>query len=242
METRKPELSAYSLENALKFRWASITGELSKERMSHLDRYVVGHTVLDAGCAGGAYSEYLRSKGFDVLGVDRMPEFLDCVPGDRRAFYRQADITDLPFPDQSFDCTYCFDVLEHVNDFIALKELIRVTKKRVILTVPHRNYDVFEKSSLTLSTYQDTTHLRYYSAESLAELIDTVTSAKFQIFGELRVPVHALCADLIQGQDQQHLLVRMLRQYCAFLIKVLLYLSRDFEKPYYASLVAIIDL
>lgn len=53
----------------------------------------------------------------------------------------QADITDLPFPDDRWDVIVCSHVLEHVNDdSSALKELRRVLAPggRVVFIVPRR--------------------------------------------------------------------------------------------------------
>jgi SAM-dependent methyltransferase len=234
-------LDAYSLENARKFQWSSITGELNSERVAYLDRYLSGDFFLDAGCAGGAYSEYLRAKGFNVTGVDKMLEFLETIPVDQRHFYKQADITDLPFEDNCFDSTYCFDVLEHVDDLTALKELVRVTKRRLIITVPHENYSLFQKCNLTLLTYQDSTHLRYYNTESLGNLIRSVTSSPFKISGEIPVPVRALCYELIKGK-RNFSFSYVLRSIAAFLIKALLYTTKRADLSLHSSLVAIVDL
>jgi 2-polyprenyl-3-methyl-5-hydroxy-6-metoxy-1,4-benzoquinol methylase len=234
-------LDAYSLENARKFQWSSITGELNPERVAHLDRYLLGDFFLDAGCAGGAYSERLRAKGFNVTGVDKMLEFLETIPVDRQHFYKQADITNLPFEDKYFDSTYCFDVLEHVDDVTALKELIRVTKRRLIITVPHENYSVFQKCNLTLLTYQDPTHLRYYNTESLEKLIQSTTDSSFKVFGEIHVPVRYLCSELIKGERKLSFSYAV-RRVAAFLIKALLYSMKQSDSSFYSSLVAIVDL
>ncbi|KAM3110978.1 class I SAM-dependent methyltransferase [Phormidesmis sp. 146-20] len=234
-------MDAYSLENARRFQWSSITGELNSERVAHLDRYLLGNLFLDAGCAGGAYSKYLRAKGFDVTGVDKMLEFLETIPVDQRHFYKQADITDLPFEDNYFDSTYCFDVLEHVDDLTALKELVRVTKRRLIITVPHENYSLFQKCNLTLLTYQDSTHLRYYNAESLEKLIRTVTNSPFKISGEIRVPIRYLCSELIKG-ERRFSFSYAVRSLVAFLIKALLLTMKQSDLEFHSSLVAIVDL
>ncbi|MDR0527945.1 MAG: class I SAM-dependent methyltransferase [Spirochaetaceae bacterium] len=52
---------------------------------------------------------------------------------------QQADITALPFPDHSFDTVLCTHALEHIrNPQKALAELIRVTRKRLIVVVPRQ--------------------------------------------------------------------------------------------------------
>ncbi|UCD06972.1 MAG: class I SAM-dependent methyltransferase [Candidatus Aenigmatarchaeota archaeon] len=47
------------------------------------------------------------------------------------------DVSDLKFKDNSFDTVLCQEVLEHIADPVrGMKELWRVAKKRVIITVP----------------------------------------------------------------------------------------------------------
>jgi len=51
----------------------------------------------------------------------------------------KADITELPFSNQSFDVVLCTHALEHIrNPKKALSELIRITRKRLIIVVPRQ--------------------------------------------------------------------------------------------------------
>ncbi len=50
------------------------------------------------------------------------------------------DFIDLPFNDNEFDLIACFEVLEHVpieDSILALKEMYRVSKKNLIISVPY---------------------------------------------------------------------------------------------------------
>ncbi len=99
-------------------------------------------SILDAGCAEGYWLEYLfkRVPAAKCVGIElaanraeraksRLPD-LDVMQG---------DVTNLPFPDNSFDLVTCMEVLEHVPDWHAvLNELIRVARKTVLITVPYR--------------------------------------------------------------------------------------------------------
>ena len=146
--------SLYSLDNAKRFEWSSITGDLNPERVAHLQKYLVGHKILDAGCGGGGYVDLLTSQGFDVTGVDKFSQFLDVAQEqNRKGHFVQGDLTALEFPDKSFDCTYCYDVLEHIDDVAALKELERVTKSRLILAVPKEDEDM-TPYNLTFAHYR----------------------------------------------------------------------------------------
>lgn len=59
----------------------------------------------------------------------------------------QVDIHQLPYPDDAFDVCLCSETLEHVTDIEqATGELIRVSKKAVVITVPHEPAEVVERN------------------------------------------------------------------------------------------------
>lgn len=93
--------------------------------------------ILNIGAAGGATSEWLTVFG-DVQSVENDPYFLDHL-NSLDIKVTKADITQLPFEDDSFDLVCGFDVLEHVEAHdSALKELHRVCKVdgHICITVP----------------------------------------------------------------------------------------------------------
>jgi len=50
-----------------------------------------------------------------------------------------ADAEYLPFKDDAFEEVTCFHVIEHVeNPYMLLRELLRVTKNKLIITCPYR--------------------------------------------------------------------------------------------------------
>lgn len=191
----------YSLENARKYKWSSVSGNLNPERVAHLEHYVVGPRVLDAGCGGGAYVEYLAGKGLEVTGVDKYEQFLE-VAREQAALgtYEQGDVTALRFADGSFDCTYCFDVLEHVDDRAAAAELARVTTRRLIVAVP-REDEVMSRYNLSFLHYRDKTHLRNYTEDSLRALLAGTGASRVTVFPELHVPVAALVREMTRFED-----------------------------------------
>ena len=191
----------YSLENAEKFNWSSISGNLLPERVSHLEKYLVGQKILDAGCGGGAYVEFLSQKGLEVTGVDKYEQFLQVArEKGRLGTYIQGDVTNLPFPDKSFDCAYSFDVLEHVDDLVAIKELARVTNKRLIIAVPQKD-EVVSEFGLTFRPYQDPTHLRYYTETSLKDLARTVKCSNVEIIREGIIPFQFLFKEMFDCRN-----------------------------------------
>lgn len=77
---------------------------------------------LDAGCGEGVLVEKYVRQGWRMTGVDK---------NYASAYVQEGSITDLPFPDQTFDTVMALDVLEHLyyNDQAkALNELRRVLK------------------------------------------------------------------------------------------------------------------
>lgn len=109
-----------------------------------------GGRCLDVGCGEGRHSlaAYLK-PGIDVVGVDLSYADLQTARAriaDMEAFdpqgcinFLQGDATCLPFPDASFECVICSEVLEHIPNFLSVvDELVRVLKPggRLCVTVP----------------------------------------------------------------------------------------------------------
>lgn len=187
----------YSIQNAIEFGWSSIQDQLHPDRRSYLERYVIGDKILDAGCGGGGFVDFLAGRELDVTGIDRERAFLDLAREKRRnGSFVLADISNLPFADGTFDCTYCYDVLEHVHDQQALQELARVTLKRIILTVPKRD-EVMRNYGLTFLHYVDKTHLRTYTEGSFAELLACIPHSRVLTFPELPVLTEWLVRDTV---------------------------------------------
>lgn len=94
--------------------------------------------ILEIGIGNGFVSNYLKKRQLDAstLDVDR-----------RLKPTKTGSVLDIPYEDKSFDVVACFEVLEHLpwsNFEIALKELARVSKKNVILSLPHGSISFFE--------------------------------------------------------------------------------------------------
>ena len=92
-------------------------------------------TILDAGCGTGAILKQLGNPERNI-GVDLAPEAIVFCRQRGLANVREADISSLPFPDESFDAVICSSVLYH--DWVAdvpsaLRELGRVLRPDGIL-------------------------------------------------------------------------------------------------------------
>jgi SAM-dependent methyltransferase len=111
-----------------------------------------GDRVLDAGCGAGRHvCEAFRIQGVDAIGIDLRWEDLckaattlylmrgQIGNGHGRCLISQADVTRLPFRDETFDAVICSEVLEHIPDNrAAIAELVRVLKpgRNLAVSVP----------------------------------------------------------------------------------------------------------
>jgi SAM-dependent methyltransferase len=92
--------------------------------------------ILDAGCGTGNHLIHLSRRG-RALGVDISDEALRFCRA-RDVTTARASLAALPFPDQTFDCVTCFDVLYHrwiVDDASATRELVRVLRPGGLLLI-----------------------------------------------------------------------------------------------------------
>lgn len=98
---------------------------------------------LDAGCGEGFVARILlrRVPGLALTGCDLSPAAATLAAGKNPgARFAAANLLALPFPDDAFDVVGCFEVLEHLPGDTperALRELGRVARRAVVLSVPH---------------------------------------------------------------------------------------------------------
>jgi len=116
------------------FRWRNLR-RLAK-------KYVVGKSILDAGCGTGHVTFELLDDGYDVTAIDSSPELVDFVQKmievvSYKADLRVLDLTNAEVLGKNrFDTTLCLDVLEHIaDDRLAMKNLYYVSKKNGVLIV-----------------------------------------------------------------------------------------------------------
>lgn len=112
------------------------------DRLMALAQTLPVETVLDAGCAEGFVSQRLQQTlGAQVAfrGVDLdVPALLRGREVSAFLSRSQASVLALPFADAQFDLVLCTEVLEHLPEpVLALREFKRVTRRYVLLSVPH---------------------------------------------------------------------------------------------------------
>jgi len=98
--------------------------------------------ILDLGCGNGISSRLLNQAGFDVVGTDISPLFLEEARNweNPKLRYQVCDVLELPFDNDSFDVICSNELIEHLPDVeTALKEMIRVVRNggKVVLSGPN---------------------------------------------------------------------------------------------------------
>jgi SAM-dependent methyltransferase len=92
-------------------------------------------SVLDIGARDGHFSQLLTEYFDEVTALDlEKPDF-----SLQRVTPVAGDATRLQFADNSFDCVFCAEVLEHIPDVAqACREIARVARHEVLVGVPYK--------------------------------------------------------------------------------------------------------
>lgn len=135
-------------------------------------------SILDAGCGEGFTLAKLQKnkiaqhlEGIDIskdairLGRKMCPSLS----------FRHGSIYKLPYKDNTFDLVLCCEVLEHLEDpHKALQELIRVSKKYCLLTVPNEPFFMisnFLRGKNWSRWGNDIEHINHWSKFSFKKLV-----------------------------------------------------------------------
>lgn len=88
-------------------------------------------TVADIGCKTTYLKDKIEQQGNKCVSIDINP-----VKG---VIY--GNVENLKYPDNHFDVVICSEVLEHLyNPIKAMGELKRVTKKKLIISIPYEPF------------------------------------------------------------------------------------------------------
>ncbi|WGM40040.1 hypothetical protein AMEJIAPC_02981 [Caulobacter sp. NIBR1757] len=130
-------------------------------------------SLLDAGCGNGVFGIALAAARPDIalVGMDRSAAALKYAPFETI----QGSLESIPFPDGSFDCVSCLQVIEHLPlgvYEVALRELVRVSRRYVIVGVPYK--EDLEKDTTVCpackTRFNIDLHLRTYDDAKIANL------------------------------------------------------------------------
>lgn len=135
-----------------------------------------GNNVLDVGCGNGSYVyRFMREK--NILGVDYQSfDSWKHAP----EHFSISDALNINFNDGSFDTVLAFEVLEHIKDYdAALKEMYRVCRNNIIVTVPNCiQTEGMKKSNILYGHYSDRTHINFWD---MSNFCDVISNAGFEV-------------------------------------------------------------
>jgi SAM-dependent methyltransferase len=93
-------------------------------------------SILDVGCGNGFFTYYFSKCAYTV-GIDYSHHMLKRNPCN---LLIQGSALSLPFKTNAFDLVFCSNLLHHVKDpETVVSEMMRVSKKFVVLSEPNRN-------------------------------------------------------------------------------------------------------
>lgn len=154
------------------FDWKSLKSADLEEKIQQILEMIPAdvQNILDVGCGNGAITNVL-AKSMDVTAVDRSKAALKFV--NTKKIEASADA--IPLPDRAFDLVFSSEMLEHLDDDTlegTVKELDRLTKKYLLLSVP--NDENPDKLSIRCPNcqfdYNRPNHLRSFNQQKLAGL------------------------------------------------------------------------
>jgi malonyl-CoA O-methyltransferase len=107
---------------------------------------LAGKRVLDVGCGKGRFARVLKEQHpeAEIWGLDISEAMLKFVPAGIQT--RAGSMTELPFPDGSFDAAYATESLEHAVEIdVAVREMCRVVKPGGRIVIIDKNAEQFGK-------------------------------------------------------------------------------------------------
>lgn len=123
-------------------------------------------TFIDIGGAEG-YTAFLVRQLFhvNVMSTDLSENACKMAKEIFDIDALACDIHNLPFQDNQFDIVLCSETIEHVTDYkLAIKELLRITKNVLIITVPHESPEEVEANIRNKVPHG---HIHYFDTQSL---------------------------------------------------------------------------
>jgi SAM-dependent methyltransferase len=135
----------------------------------HIDLKNRNLRVLDVGCGTGLMLGKLMAMGLNPIGADLHELSMQYCRKRGAKNLTRADVTHLPFSDDSFDLILALDLIEHVEDDNGLlKEFRRVAAPgaKVLITVPSHPF-LWSEHDDALMHYR-----RYQKAPFLRQLRD----------------------------------------------------------------------
>lgn len=161
-----------SKADSFETKYASRVEDIFQEFSSFLDH---GSLVLDAGCGPGRDIKRFKDSGFNPIGIDLNPKFVEKASKHGTAYL--ADMLNLSFPDSYFDALWVCASLVHMHYSIAeiaLSELFRVSRRG--------SWSYFSvKTSFDESSFSRWTEDRYFYCWKVNHFVNVLERNHFDV-------------------------------------------------------------
>lgn len=102
--------------------------------------------ILDVGCEKGTFLTYMKSKGWDVFGVEIGESAYECVKEVKSLDVFHGELLEANYKSDYFDVVNLSHVIEHIADPLStLKECYRILKQGGIIIIATDNFDSFAR-------------------------------------------------------------------------------------------------
>ncbi|MBN9139624.1 MAG: class I SAM-dependent methyltransferase [Micrococcales bacterium] len=136
------------------------------------------HDVLEIGYGNGTFLGYCRERGWNVTGVELLPELRDAATATGFAVVADDEVGSLP--ERAFDLVAAFDVFEHIDPSESV-DFLRSIERRlrpggfVILRYPNADSalgDPFQNGDPTHVNAIGTLKLDFYAQQAGLEVVE----------------------------------------------------------------------
>ncbi len=115
----------WNWENITSDSWLNISEEFLPVALIWREKF---NSILDIGAGKGRHSIFFAENGFDVSAIDISESSVEIIKNEAqkrnlKIDVKSADMINLPFEDEKFDCVVCFHTIYH-TDFSGLKKAI----------------------------------------------------------------------------------------------------------------------
>tara|TARA_B100000579_G_scaffold411009_1_gene401457 strand:+ start:132 stop:704 length:573 start_codon:yes stop_codon:yes gene_type:complete len=134
-----------------------------------LIKKIEGKSVLDVGCGTGIASSIIKAchPKLNIVGLEPNDNASE-IWKSRNLTVKIGSATNIPFKDSEFDTVISSHVVEHIDDDSqAIKEIIRVSKRKSIIVVPEGDVNAKNFGS---------PHLHIYNRKNFSKLINEAMS------------------------------------------------------------------
>jgi SAM-dependent methyltransferase len=132
-------------------------------------------SVLDIGAYYTDFLQIARKNGRQIFGTEvnqGRREFSNSILGENLVVVDFQNGRLRTFQDSSIDNVVCMEVIEHiVDDKVAVSELCRVARKKVVITVPFREKIRFSLCVNCNKFTPHSGHLHSYDLDSFSKLV-----------------------------------------------------------------------